>query len=454
MNLERLAAALEPVEVLGGTEIEVRDLAYDARAIAPGALFFCVPGARADGHDFAADAVAGGAVALVVERKLDLAVPQIVVADVRAAMAPAADVFFGEPSAELEIAGVTGTSGKTTTTFLLFAILAAAGRRPGLLGTIEARVGGERRGVLRTTPEAIDLQRTFREMLDAGDRTCAMEASSHASILHRLDCVRFRVLVFTNLSQDHLDFHGDMETYFQAKRRLFFVAPRPIAIVNAGDEYGRRLAEELPGAITFDEADASALDGVGLKLRGRFNVENALGAALAACALGVDDDAIRRGLESVRGVPGRFESVDAGQPFHVIVDYAHKPDALEKVLRAARELADGGRVIVVVGAGGDRDRGKRPLMGRIAAELADIAIVTSDNPRSEDPEAIVAAIVAGAERPVDVELDRAAAIRRAIALAAPGDVVLIAGKGAEQGQEFADRTIPFDDREAAKEALA
>ena len=454
MNLERLAAALEPVEVLGGTEIEVRDLAYDARAIAPGALFFCVPGARADGHDFAADAVAGGAVALVVERKLDLAVPQIVVADVRAAMAPAADVFFGEPSAELEIAGVTGTSGKTTTTFLLFAILAAAGRRPGLLGTIEARVGGERRGVLRTTPEAIDLQRTFREMLDAGDRTCAMEASSHASILHRLDCVRFRVLVFTNLSQDHLDFHGDMETYFQAKRRLFFVAPRPIAIVNAGDEYGRRLAEELPGAITFDAADASALDGVDLKLRGRFNVENALGAALAARALGVDDDAIRRGLESVRGVPGRFESVDAGQPFHVIVDYAHKPDALEKVLRAARELADGGRVIVVVGAGGDRDRGKRPLMGRIAAELADIAIVTSDNPRSEDPEAIVAAIVAGAERPVDVELDRAAAIRRAIALAAPGDVVLIAGKGAEQGQEFADRTIPFDDREAAKEALA
>jgi UDP-N-acetylmuramoyl-L-alanyl-D-glutamate--2,6-diaminopimelate ligase len=307
---------------------------------------------------------------------------------------------------------------------------------------------------VRTTPEAIDLQRTFREMLDAGDRTCAMEASSHASVLHRLDCVRFRVLVFTNLSQDHLDFHGDMESYFQAKQRLFLAEPRPHAVINIADEYGRRLADELPEAIAFDAADASALGGADLKLRGRFNVENALGAALAARALGCDDDAIRRGLESVRGVPGRFESVEAGQPFHVIVDYAHKPDALEKVLRASRELADGNRVIVVVGAGGDRDRGKRPLMGELAAALADVAIVTSDNPRSEEPEAIVAEIVAGAGAPVEIEIDRAAAIARAVALAQPGDVVLIAGKGAEQGQEFADRTIPFDDREAAKDALA
>jgi UDP-N-acetylmuramoyl-L-alanyl-D-glutamate--2,6-diaminopimelate ligase len=454
MNLERLAPALDPVQVLGSTAVEVHDLAYDARMVAPGALFFCVPGARADGHDFAGDAVAGGAVALVVERELDVAVPQIVVADARAAMAPAADVFFGEPTKELEVVGVTGTSGKTTTAFLVFAILAAAGRRPGLIGTIEARVGGERRGVQRTTPEAIDLQRTFREMLDAGDRSCVMEASSHASVLHRLDCVRFRVLVFTNLSQDHLDFHGDMETYFQAKRRLFFVESRPLPVINVGDDYGRRLAQELPDAVTFDATDASALDGIELKLRGRFNVENALGALLAARALGVDDDAIRRGLESVRGVPGRFESIDAGQPFHVIVDYAHKPDALEKVLRTARDLAHGSRVILVFGAGGDRDRGKRPLMGKLAAELADVVIVTTDNPRSEDPEAIVAEIVAGAEEPVDIELDRAAAIARAVELATPGDVVLIVGKGAEQGQEFADRTIPWDDRVAAKEALA
>ncbi len=305
---------------------------------------------------------------------------------------------------------------------------------------------------MRTTPEAIDLQRLFREMLDAGDRSCAMEASSHASVLHRLDRVRFAVLVFTNLSQDHLDFHGDMESYFQAKRRLFLVEPRPLAVINVGDDYGRRLAEELPDAITF-VADEAALDGIALRLQGRFNLANALGALHAARALGIGEDAIRRGLESVRGVPGRFESVDAGQPFHVIVDYAHKPDALDNVLRAAIDLADGNRVICVLGAGGDRDRGKRPVMGRLASELADVAIITSDNPRSEDPAAIAEEIVSGAKGHVEVELDRDAAIRRAIGLAGPGDVVVIAGKGAEQGQEFADRTIPFDDREAAKEAL-
>jgi UDP-N-acetylmuramoyl-L-alanyl-D-glutamate--2,6-diaminopimelate ligase len=453
MDLERLVSALEPVEVLGRTSAEVRDLAFDARAVVPGALFFAVPGERADGHDFAPEAVERGAVALVVEHKLDLLVPQIVVRDSRAAMAPAADVFFGEPTRELEVVGVTGTSGKTTTSFLLFAILAAAGRRPGLLGTVEARVGGERRGVVRTTPEAIDLQRTFREMLDAGDRSCAMEASSHASVLHRLDRVRFAVLVFTNLSQDHLDFHGDMESYFEAKRRLFVAEPPPVAVLNVGDDYGRRLAQELPEAITFSAADAGALDGVKLGLRGRFNVENALGALFAARALGIDDDAMRRGLESVRGVPGRFESVEAGQPFHVIVDYAHKPGALENVLVAARDLAAGNRVICVIGAGGDRDRAKRPVMGRLASQLADVTIVTSDNPRSEDPEAIAAEIVAGADGEVELELDRAAAIARAIELAEPGDVVVVAGKGAEPGQELADRTVPFDDREAAKEAL-
>ena len=453
MDLERLVPALEPVEVLGRPSVEVRDLAYDARTVTPGAVFFAVPGERSDGHDFAADAVERGAVALVVERALDLHVPQVVVRDSRAAMAPAADVFFGEPTRELEVVGVTGTSGKTTTSFLLFAILAAAGRRPGLLGTVEARVGGERRGVVRTTPEAIDLQRLFREMLDAGDRSCAMEASSHASVLHRLDCVRFAVLVFTNLSQDHLDFHGDMESYFQAKRRLFLAEPRPVAVVNVGDEWGSRLAAELPDAITFSAKDAGQLADVDLKLRGRFNVENALAALFAARLLGIEEDAIRRGLESVRGVPGRFESVDAGQPFHVIVDFAHKPGALENVLRAARELAAGNHVICVVGAGGDRDRGKRALMGRLASELADVAIITSDNPRSEDPEEIAAEIVSGAVGEVEIELDRAAAIGRAIELARPGDVVVIAGKGAEQGQEFADRTVPFDDRETAKEAL-
>jgi len=457
MDLERLVAALGADEVVGRAPVEIRDLAYDARSVTPGAVFFAVPGSQADGHEFASDAVERGAVALVVERPLDVSVPQVVVSDARAAMAVVADEFFGRPTEELEVVGVTGTSGKTTTSFLLFAILAAAGRRPGLLGTVEARVGGERRGVKRTTPEAIELQRLFREMLDVGDRSCAMEASSHASELHRLDRVRFAALIFTNLSQDHLDFHGDMESYFQAKRRLF-LEPGTRAAVNVGDDYGRRLAAELPDALTFGFADdaelgPAALDGIDVKLRGRFNLENALGALAAGRLLGISGDAIAHGLESLRGVPGRFEAVDEGQPFAVIVDYAHKPGALENVLYAARELAPGGRVILVVGAGGDRDRGKRPLMGKLASELADVVIVTSDNPRSEDPQAIVDAIVAGATGVVDVEIDRAAAIARAIEQARGGDVVLIAGKGAEQGQEFADRTIPFDDRAAAREAL-
>ena len=457
MDLERLAAALGVTEVVGRAPVEIRDLAYDARTVTPGAVFFCVPGRQADGHDFAAEAVERGAVALVVERPLEVDAPQVVVPDARAAMAVAADEFFERPTEELQVVGVTGTSGKTTTTFLLFAMLAAAGRRPGLLGTVEARIGGERRGVQRTTPEAIDLQRLFREMLDVGDRSCAMEASSHASELHRLDRVRFAALVFTNLSQDHLDFHGDMESYFQAKRRLFLEGGPPAA-VNVADPYGRRLAQELPDALTFGFADDAeigpqALAGIDVKLRGRFNMENALGALAAGRLLGIADDAIARGIESVRGVPGRFEAIDEGQPFTVIVDYAHKPGALENVLRAARDLVADGRVICVVGAGGDRDRGKRPLMGRLASELADLTIVTSDNPRSEDPQTIIDEIVAGVVGDVDVEPDRAAAISRAIERAREGDVVLIAGKGAEQGQQLVDRTVAFDDREAARDAL-
>ncbi len=456
MHLERVIAALAPADVLRRAPVEIRDLSYDARSAGPGALFFCVPGGRADGHDFAPEAVANGAVALVVERPLELDVPQLVVADARRAMGIAADEFFGRPSEELQIAGVTGTNGKTTTAFLLYAILAAAGRRPGLLGTIESRVGGERRPAIRTTPEAIDLQRAFREMLDAGDRSCAMEATSHGSELGRLDRVRFSVLVFTNLSQDHLDFHGTMERYFEAKRRLF-TEERPPAAINVGNEWGRKLASDRPDALTFGFADDAevgpqALEGIDLKLRGRFNAENALGALAASRLLGIDDDAIARGLESVRGVPGRFESVSAGQPFEVIVDYSHKPEALESVLRTARELTSG-RLICVFGCGGDRDRGKRPIMGGIASELADVAIVTSDNPRSEDPQAIIDEILTGVTREVEVEPDRAAAIERALSEADEGDVVVIAGKGHEQGQEFADRTIPFDDREVARDVL-
>jgi UDP-N-acetylmuramoyl-L-alanyl-D-glutamate--2,6-diaminopimelate ligase len=472
MDIERVIAALAPVDVLGRAPVEIADLAYDARDATAGSLFFCVPGSRTDGHDFAAEAVANGAAALVVERPLELEVPQLVVEDARRAMGVAADEFFQRPTEELELAGVTGTNGKTTTAFLLYSILAAGGRRPGLLGTIESRVGGERRPALRTTPEAIDLQRSFREMLDGGDRSCALEATSHGSELGRLDRVRFSALVFTNLTQDHLDFHGTIDRYFDAKRRLF-TEERPPAAVNVGDPYGRRLAEELQGhdrLVTFGFADDAELRPEGLdlgprgarftaggleletRLRGRFNVENVLGAVAAARLLGVAEDAIVRGVKELRGVPGRFEAVDEGQPFAVLVDYAHTPDSLENVLRTARDLAQN-RLICVFGCGGDRDRGKRPLMGRIASELADLAIVTSDNPRSEDPGAIIGEIVAGASGEVEVEPDRREAIARAIGAAGEGDVVVIAGKGHEQGQQFADHTVPFDDRDVAREAL-
>ena len=473
IDLESLSQAVRAERILNPGRAEISDLAYDARRVGPGALFVCVPGNKADGHDFAVQAVAQGASALIVERPLDLPLPQLLVGDAREAMALAADAFFEHPTRELEVVGVTGTNGKTTTAFLLFAILAAAGRRPGLLGTIENRIGGERRAATRTTSEAIDLQRTFREMLDAGDRSCALEATSHGSVLKRLLGVRFRVLVFTNLSQDHLDFHGTMESYFDAKRRLFAEPDvdgnRPRAAINVGDEHGRRLAGELRALgedpYEFSLADAQGLDitpagssftfaGLELRtaLRGRFNVENVLGAVAAARLLGVDDDAIATGVEHLTGVPGRFEAVDEGQSFAVLVDYSHTPDALESLLTEARALATG-RLVCVFGCGGDRDRLKRPLMGEIASRLADEAIVTSDNPRGEDPQVIIDEILQGVAGLVAVEPDRAKAIAQALEHAREGDVIVIAGKGHEQGQEFADRTIPFDDRDVAREAL-
>ena len=456
MELARIAESLSPSQVVGDPAVEITDLAYDTRAVAEGALFFCVRGARFDGHELADRAIESGAAALVVEKPVASKVPQIIVEDSRAAMAAAAQEFFGHPSEELEIAAVTGTNGKTTTAFLLYAILAAAGRKPGLLGTIESRIGGEIRPAIRTTPEAIDLHRAFREMLDAGDRSAAMEATSHGSQLGRLDGIRFSSLAFTNLTQDHLDLHGTMENYFEAKRRLFLDA-RPPAAINVGDPWGRKLADDRPDALTYGFADDAqirpdALDGIDFKLKGRFNVENALAALASARLLGVDDDAIARGLESLEGVPGRFEAVDEGQPFTVIVDYAHTPDSLENVLTTAREL-DSGRLICVFGCGGDRDREKRPLMGRVVAELADLPIVTSDNPRSEDPGAIIDEILGGMDGDPEMIQDRRSAIARAIEVADPGDVVVIAGKGHEQGQQFRDRTVPFDDREVAREAL-
>jgi UDP-N-acetylmuramoyl-L-alanyl-D-glutamate--2,6-diaminopimelate ligase len=481
-------------------EVEVTALAYRSEGVATGALFFCVPGFRADGHDFAPDAVARGAVALVCERSLRLGVPELVVDNVRAAMAPLAAAFYRQPTTELEVVGVTGTNGKTTTSFLVRDILEAAGRQTGLLGTVHSVVGRSVEEVERTTPEAVDLQRTFRRMVDAGDTACVMEVSSHALELHRADAIHFDCAVFTNLTQDHLDFHGTLEDYFGAKRRLFFAAMSPpprVPVINVDDDWGRRLTEELVEAgntetITFGldrEADYRAerveYDAVGssfvcrapqreievrVPLPGLFNVYNALAALAACCALGVDLEVGANAVAGAGQVPGRFESIDEGQGFTVLVDYAHTPDSLANVLRASRELlgqhgqsGGGGRLICVFGAGGDRDRDKRPMMGEVARQLADHVIVTSDNPRSEDPQAIIAAIVEGAERAavelgaasaLEVEPDRGTAIARAVRLARASDIVVIAGKGHEQGQEFADaRKIPFDDREVARREL-
>jgi UDP-N-acetylmuramoyl-L-alanyl-D-glutamate--2,6-diaminopimelate ligase len=450
--------------------IEVTALAYDNRAVVPGTLFFCVPGFTRDGHEFADHAIERGAVALVVERPLGLGVPEMLVDDVRAAMAPAAAALAGDPTAHLTTVGITGTNGKTTTAFLLRALLEAGGRQTGLLGTVTAIVGGEPFPAVRTTPEAIDLQPAFAAMRAAGDEAVVMEVSSHALALHRADAIHWSAAVFTNLTQDHLDFHADMEDYFLAKRRLFEAGPQ-LAVVNVDDRYGARLARELPHAIGFglDSPNAEvrarvlAADAAGSRfavgdlelqtaLPGRFNVLNALGAVIVARELGVDDATIARALPAAGRVPGRFEPVDEGQPFAVIVDYSHTPDGLDNALRAAREIATG-RVIAVFGAGGDRDRAKRPLMGAVAARRADVAIVTSDNPRSEDPEAIIAAIAQAAPQAERI-VDRRAAIEHAVALAEPGDVIVVAGKGHEQGQEFeGGRKVPFDDVTVAREAL-
>ena len=456
----------------GAPEVEISGLAYSSQSVTPGTLFFCVPGFRADGHDFAPDAVERGAVALVAQRPQGLGGPELLVDDVRAAMGPAAARFHGDPTAELEVVGITGTNGKTTTAFLVRHLLEAAGRGCGLLGTVKQVVGGVEEEVERTTPEAIDLQATFRRMLDAGDSACAMEVSSHALELGRATGIRFACRVFTNLTQDHLDFHPTMEDYFAAKRRLFD-GPGP-AVVNVDDPWGRRLADEIEPVTFAVDADAGyrardvrfdltgstftceTPDGT-LELRsplpGLFNVQNVLAAVAAVRSLGVPLGTVAAALPEFGRVPGRFEPVDEGQDFGVLVDYAHTPDSLENVLRAARALT-AGRLVVVFGAGGDRDRTKRPLMGDAARRLADRAIVTSDNPRSEDPERIIDEVMEGAGENAEREVDRRRAIAMAVEAAAPGDVVVVAGKGHEQGQEFEDgRKEPFDDVTVAREAL-
>ena len=453
------------------------DVTYRSNDVTTGALFFCVPGLKVDGHRYAAQAVERGAVALVVDRWLDVAghVAQILVPSVRKAMGPVSSAFFGRPSERLTMSGVTGTNGKTTTTYLLESIFRAADLVPGVVGTTGVRVDGKPVPFDRTTPEAPDLQRLLAGMVEAGVRAVAMEVSSHGLDQHRVDGTRYACAVFTNLTQDHLDYHPSMEEYFEAKTRLFTPELSERGAVNADSPHGRALAERSGVPVVTFGAHAGAdlratdvevtatgvsfvVDGVRVRsrLRGTFNVENCLGAFAAARQLGLADDAAAEGIAVLAGVPGRVEPVEAGQPFPVLVDYAHTPDSLENVLRTARALTVG-RLIVVFGCGGDRDRLKRPLMGEAAARLADLTVITSDNPRSEVPEAIIAEIEPGARRGggrYSVEPDRRAAIHAALAEAGPDDVVVVAGKGHESGQTFADGTMPFDDRMVVADELA
>jgi UDP-N-acetylmuramoyl-L-alanyl-D-glutamate--2,6-diaminopimelate ligase len=462
------------------TDPSVTGIAYRSDAVISGDAFFCIPGFRHDGHDFAADAVSRGAVAVVAKR--DLAnlddTPVAIVSDPRAALALASSRFYGYPSERMQLVGVTGTNGKTTTTYLLDSVLRAADRTTGLLGTVEIRVGDERRPAGRTTPESADLQAIFAEMIERGVEAAVMEVSSHAIDLHRVDGVRFAVAAFTNLSQDHLDYHQSMEEYYAVKRRLFTDLSEGPAVINVDDPAGETLAGELPDAWTVGfgpraRVRASDLDlgqrvsaftlacevgeaRVRLPLAGRYNVSNALVAAGCGLALGLDMRDIVEGLEAAPQVPGRLERIDCAADFSVFVDYAHTPDGLEKAISAVRDVTRG-RVITVFGCGGDRDPEKRPLMGAAAGLLSDVVVVTSDNPRSEDPVGIILHIEDGL-RPVRddylVEVDRHRAIERAVAMAEPGDAVLVAGKGHEDYQIFAERTIHFDDREVVREVLS
>ena len=441
----------------------IAGITLDSRQVVRGSLFCCVPGDHADGHGFAAAAVDAGAVALLVDHELPVDVPQLVVDDVRAATGPLAAAAYGHPSRSLAVVGITGTNGKTTTANLLAHVLDANGRPCGVIGTLTGP---------RTTPEAPELQARLADFVTDGRRAVSMEVSSHALALHRVDGTRFRVAVFTNLSQDHLDLHGTMERYFAAKARLFEPDLADEGVVCVDGPYGQLLADGAGIHVTtFSAADAADVDltptgatfrwqgqPVRLGMGGRFNVTNALAAAAVARRLGLSAADVAGALSTAAPVPGRFEPVDAGQDFGVVVDYAHTPDGLAEVLRAAREGAGAGRVILVFGCGGDRDAAKRPAMGRIAADGADVVVVTSDNPRWEDPAAIISAVLSGIPsvhtHPVLTEPDRRAAIGLALAEARPGDVVVVAGKGHEPHQEVGDVRLPFDDRAVVRELLA
>jgi len=463
---------------MSGPTTPVTGVAYRSDRIRPGDVFFCIPGFAHDGHDYAIDAVRRGAAAVVAEREIPgLQAPVAIVPSARAALARAAARVQRFPSRELDVVGITGTNGKTTSAYIVESILRADGRATGLIGTVETRIAGERIASARTTPESADLQELFARMREAQVSGVAMEVSSHAIDLHRVDATRFAVVAFTNLSQDHLDYHHTLAEYWSVKRRLFTEFDVGARVVNIDDPAGRELARERYDAITVGRDENAAIRATGelpgpvstefmlagpwgterlvLPLAGRYNVENALVAAGCATALGIGIDRIVAGLVSAPQVPGRLERIEEGQAFSVFVDYAHTPDSLEKAIQAVRAVT-AGRVIVVFGCGGDRDPDKRALMGAAAANCADRIIVTSDNPRSEDPVGIILQIVdglRGSSAAYDVEVDRRAAIAAAIAAAQPSDAVLIAGKGHEDYQIFSDRTVPFDDREVAREEL-
>ncbi|WP_030693452.1 UDP-N-acetylmuramoyl-L-alanyl-D-glutamate--2,6-diaminopimelate ligase [Streptomyces globisporus] len=469
---------------------EISGITHDSRAVRPGDLYAALPGARTHGADFVAQAAGLGAAAILTdpagaERAAATGLPVLVVENPRGRMGELAAAIYGRPGEDLLQIGITGTSGKTTTAYLVEGGLRGSGRRTGLVGTVEMRIGDERIKSERTTPEATDLQALFAVMRERGVEAVAMEVSSHALVLGRVDGCVFDVAVFNNLSPEHMEFHSDMEDYFQAKAGLFTPERSRLGVVNLDDAYGRRLvAEATVPVVTFSaegraEADWRAEDlvlgshdstftavGPGgerisatAPLPGPFNVANTLAAIATLAAAGLDPKAAAEGVAAVPGVPGRLERVDAGQPYLAVVDYAHKTDAVESVLRSLREVTEG-RLHVVIGCGGDRDTTKRGPMGAAAARLADTAVLTSDNPRSEDPLVILSAMLAGAvEVPAQdrghvlVEPDRAAAIAAAVARARPGDTVLVAGKGHEQGQETAGVVRPFDDREVLREAI-
>ena len=483
MKLADLVAGLPQAAISGDSQPDVRDVVYDSRKAGAGSLFVAIRGLATDGNLYVDAARKKGAVAVASEMEPRPGGPWVQVKDAREALAVLSAAALGHPASRLELVGVTGTNGKTTTTHLIDAALRAAGKTVGLLGTVQYRAGSRIAEAVRTTPEASDLQVLFREMRDAACTHAVLEVSSHSLALKRVHGLGFKVAVFTNLTRDHLDFHGDMDNYFLAKRRLFDTLLRADghAILNADDDRTPELAGACPGRVwTYSlgrrpadlqaEAVSLGLEGTRFRVRtplgsfelqspllGRFNVSNLLAAFGAALALEVPPETAIAGLASVPGVPGRLERVEAGQDFTVIVDYAHTDDALKNLLEAMRDLKPG-RLITVFGCGGDRDRSKRPLMGAVATRLSDVVVLTSDNPRSEPPEAILQEIQRGmpADRGAErhVAVDRREAIGLALEMAGPGDVVVIAGKGHETYQVLRDRTVPFDDRQVAREALS